>query len=441
MIQRPRALLRGSEPTSSLLKGVTEEFRRGRERLERLKRYYLADNDILSRAPRPALPNTRLPHAFARYITTVATGYLVGESVGYRAREEDSEALNRVLEAYRRMNAPAVDVENARNASIFGRGVELITALPGERLPRAYALSPLSAFVVYDDTPACRPLFGVYLSRAAREDGSPGPLSARVYTDKTASRWELMGKDFEIMESVPHFFGRVPMVEYWNDEHEKGDFEWILPLIDAYDLLQSDRVNDKQQAAEKLLVLTGCALDTDEQGRPPWLQLRMDKALCLPDGDARAEYLSGHMDESGNEILRASLAQDIHKLSLVPDLSEKSFAGNLSGIALKYRLLGLEQLCFVKQQWFTEGLKARLSLFARALEVWDGLTLDAGNVTVSYTRSLPENLNDTAQFVKAASEAGAMSTRTMVKTLHRTADWDETDVEREAEQAKKEHVH
>jgi SPP1 family phage portal protein len=167
----------------------------------------------------------------------------------------------------------------------------------------------------------------------------------------------------------------------------------------------------------------------------------MDKTLCLPDGDARAEYLSGHMDESGNEILRASLAQDIHKLSLVPDLSEKSFAGNLSGIALKYRLLGLEQLCFVKQQWFTEGLKTRLSLFARALEVWDGLTLDAGNVTVSYTRSLPENLNDTAQFVKAASEAGAMSTRTMVKTLHRTADWDETDVEREAEQAKKEHVH
>ena len=117
------------------------------------------------------------------------------------------------------------------------------------------------------------------------------------------------------------------------------------PAYRRVDLLQSDRVNDKQQAAEKLLVLTGCALDTDEQGRPPWLQLRMDKALCLPDGDAKAEYLSGHMDESGNEILRASLAQDIHKLSLVPDLSEKSFAGNLSGIALKYRLLGLEQLC------------------------------------------------------------------------------------------------
>ncbi len=438
MITRPKALLRGTEPTPALLRGVIEEFERGHARLSRLKRYYLAENDILSRAPRPALPNTRLSHAFARYIVTVATGYLVGESVGYRAREEDAEALSRVLEAYRRMNAPSVDVENARNASIYGRGVELVTSLPGERLPRSFALSPESAFVVYDDTPAREPLLGVYLSREAKEDGSPGPLSARVYSRKTASRWELKGKDFEIMESIPHFYGRVPMVEYWNDENEKGDFEWIIPLIDAYDLLQSDRVNDKQQAAEKLLVLTGCALDTDEQGRPPWLQLRMDKALCLPDGDAKAEYLSGHMDESGNELLSQALARDIHKLSLVPDLSERSFAGNLSGIALKYRLLGLEQLCFVKQQWFTEGLKTRLALFARALEVWDGIKLDAGNVNVSYTRSLPENLDDTAAFVKAASEAGAMSTRTMVETLHKTADWDEKDVEREAEAIKRE---
>ena len=68
MIQRPRSLLRGTEPTPGLLKGVIDEFRRGHERLSRLKQYYLAENDILSRAARHALPNVRLPHAFARYI-------------------------------------------------------------------------------------------------------------------------------------------------------------------------------------------------------------------------------------------------------------------------------------------------------------------------------------------------------------------------------------
>ena len=47
----------------------------------------------------------------------------------------------------------------------------------------------------------------------------------------------------------------------------------------AYDRLQSDRGNDKEQFTDKLLVLTGCTMDTDEEGRPPWLQLRLDKAL------------------------------------------------------------------------------------------------------------------------------------------------------------------
>ena len=64
MITRPKALLRGTEPTPALLRGVIEEFERGHARLSRLKQYYLAENDILSRAPRPALPNTRLSHAF-----------------------------------------------------------------------------------------------------------------------------------------------------------------------------------------------------------------------------------------------------------------------------------------------------------------------------------------------------------------------------------------
>ena len=46
-------------------------------------------------------------------------------------------------------------------------------------------------------------------------------------------------------------------------------------------------------------------------------------------------------------------------------------------------------------------------------------------------RALPESLTETAEFIKTAGEAGAMSTRTMVETLHKNADWDETMIQRE----------
>ena len=427
----------GGEVTGALLEGVLKEHGRQAERYKRLREYYLGKTEILSRRRAPGLPNNRISHPFARYIVTVTTGYLTGQGVSYKTDEEDSDTLGQILEMYRAADIASVDVENARAAAIYGRGVEYIC--PGEdSAPRAYALSPESAFVVYEDDIRHRPLFGVYVSRQTEEDGSPGPLKALAATDREICVFAQTEEGFVRQSRTPHFFGGVPMVEYWNDENEKGDFEWVMPLMDAYDALQSDRLNDKDQFADKLLVLTGCTMETDENGRPPWLQLRMDKALCLPDGDASAQYLTGEMNESGNEILRSSLADDIHKLSLVPDLTDDQFAGNMSGVAMKYKLMGLEQLAGMKQQWFSEGLKARMALFAGWLRLRGGPKLDAARVTPVFTRALPENLAETAGVVKTARQAGAMSTRTMVEMLHQSAGWDESMIARETEDAMKE---
>ena len=63
-----------------------------------------------------------------------------------------------------------------------------------------------------------------------------------------------------------HFFGGVPMTEYWNNQRERGDFEGVKALIDAYDALQSDRVNDKQQFTDALMVIYGATVEEDEAG-------------------------------------------------------------------------------------------------------------------------------------------------------------------------------
>lgn len=438
MIVRSGKLLAGGEVTGELLEGAVQEHLASAERYRRLKDYYLGKTDILQRARAPGLPNNRLSHAFARYIVTVTAGYLVGQGIGYKADESSRGALRRVLDAYRKSDIGAVDIENARNAAIYGRGIEYIVPGDDRDRPVAYALSPESAFVVYEDDVRHRPLFGVCLTRETDIRGGQGALRALVAGEKNISEFVQCRDGFVLTRRYPHFFSGVPMVEYWNDENEKGDFEWVMSLIDAYDALQSDRLNDKDQFTDKLLVLTGCTLETDEEGRPPWLQLRMDKALCLPDGEARADYLSSEMDEKGNEILRKSLSDDIHKLSLVPDLSDIRFAGNVSGVAMKYKLMGLEQLTGMKQRWFTEGLRQRLRLFADYIALRGGERLDVSGVTPVFTHALPENLSETADVVKAAWEAGAMSTRTMVEMLHSGGDWDEEMIAREARAAKSE---
>ena len=425
MITRPFPRREGSaspaEPDAAVVASCLAEHLRGQARLRRLKRYYDGRNDILGRRRDAGLPNNRLSHAYARYITAMAAGYLMGSPVRYLPEEggEPGPGLEALTRAYRAADIDSVDVELARNASIYGRAVELVYADEDARV-RSVAVDPMSAFVVYDDTVAVRPAFGVYYAPArdpARPDRPEG-WWVHVFTGSGQVTYRVDSlADFagaRRVDSRPHPFGGVPMIEYWNDESERGDFEPVIGLIDAYDALQSDRVNDKQQFVDALLLLYGCTLETDERGRSPGQQLREDKALALPDGDARAEFLCKQLNEADTEVLRAALREDIHKLCLVPDMTDRQFAGNSSGVAMRYKLMGLEQLTRVKERWFREGLEQRMRLYAAFLLRAAGVAPEIGAVRVQFTRSLPVNLLEEAQTLCALNgiaEDAALSAR------------------------------
>ena len=406
----------------------------GLGRLRALREAYDGDAAILSRARRRGLPNNRLAHPIPRYIVAVTAGYLAGQPVTYSA-EAPNATLVRIQELFRRGSESAENAQIARDMGIYGKGVEYVHLDGGTRpLPHTTAVSPENAFVVYDDTCDGAPLFGVYCARMTRADGAPEGWRVLVMTDSVIARYEAATLESvgEPAQVEPHYFGGVPLVEYWNDDREKGDFEWVLPLIDAYDKLQSDRVNDKEQFVDKLLVLSGAVLETDERGREPMQQLREDKALQLPDAAARAEYLTSEMREADVEVLRAALMEDIHKLSLVPDLSDRNFAANASGVAMRYKLWGLEQLIGVKQRWFTEGLRQRLSLYAHYLELLGSEPLDVAGVRIAFTRAMPANMLEQAQIARTASAAGAASLETLVEILHEGGEWSAAEVDREA---------
>ena len=406
MIIRPR-WPEGGGPDAGMLNSCLREHLSRLPRLNRLKRYYDGKHDILARRREAGMPNNRLVHGFPRYITAMASGYLIGSPVEYRIEEGEEASrggLEALLEAYRATDADSVDAELARDASIYGRGVELVYA-DGEARPRSVALDPACAFVVYDDTVAMRPLFGMYYCPVRDGAGETRGWRAQVFTGERVIGYRLssLGDFGERDTEAVHYFGGVPMIEYWNDESERGDFEPALTLIDAYDALASDRLNDKQQFVDALLLLYGCTLETDERGRTPGQQLREDKALSLPDCDARAEWLCKQLNEADTEVLRQALREDIHKMCLVPDLTDQQFAGNVSGVAMRYKLLGLEQLTRVKERWFREGLRCRLRLYAAFLKCRGCAEVPAERVGIRFTRALPVNELEIAQTLGALS--------------------------------------
>ncbi len=400
MIQRDRSLLAEGLPSPALLKGVLAEHLANVSRLNRLHDYYALHSPITARTRAEGLPNNRLTHAFARYIVSVSTGYL--GQVSY-SDEGQKDALTALKNAYRQANTDAVDVELAKQQSLYGRGVEVIYA--DERLaPKSAALDPRCAFVVYDGGVDAPPLFGVSVRPVLSASGRARGYQMTVYLKDRLLTYEAQSLSAlgagAPKSDTPHYFGRVPLIEYWNNEEETGDFESVMSLMDAYDVLESDRVNDQEQLVNALLVITGAQLLPDEKGRTPAQQLRQDKLLYLPDRDAGAEYLTRAGGGADAETLRASLAADIHKFSMIPDLSDENFSGNASGVAMRYKLLGLEQLTRVKERWFREALRERLRAYARFLSVKGGRELDPDAVRMTFERALPKDALETAQMVK-----------------------------------------
>lgn len=432
MITRPR----GAEINSTLIKGVVGEFTRTvLPRFESLRRYYDGESKITQRVRSNGLPNNKLAHAFPRYITTMASGYLAGQPVKYTVSDEaDQTALEELNHYYNACSIDSVDSELAKDASIYGKGVCICYMGDANIIrPMATTVDPRDAFVVYDDTVEHKPLFGVHMYKRYIENGEKLTQIIDVYTEDACIRFEGESASgaFRENEAIAHYFGGVPLIEFWNNADEKGDFEPVISLIDAYDVIESDRVNDKQQFSDAILLMTGCVLEADgeldENGelidkRTPAQKLLEEKTLSLPDTDAKAEWLIKDSDEAGDEVLKNALKTDIHKMSMVPDLTDENFASNASGVAMRYKLLGFENLTVTKERWFREGLRSRLALFANVIAIVTGKRLDTDSIQISMVRSLPVNETEIANMV--ATLDGMVPRRTLLAQVPFIADPD-----------------
>ena len=370
------------------------------DRLDSLYDYYIGNHRILNRPKDKRAANNRLVCNHAKYITDCTTGYFMGNPVKYLSRQ--GKDISPIVDALKRADSPTQDVDLSRLGSIFGVSYEMLY-ISGEDKPeiKLASLDPRNAFVVYDDTVEQKPVFGVYYMPL--QDGNGFKSGYRCYLcDKVKTTEFITNIGFAIkrvFEPYNHYFGGVPIIEYYNNGDCQGDFEQVTTLIDAYNVLQSDRINDKEQFVDSILLIKGQILgDTTEEETETYKAIKEFGVMTIDDsGDAK--WLTRQFDEHSVDILRKSIEDDIHKFSGVPCMNDESFSGNTSGVAMKYKLLAFQQMTKIKERYFTEGLRIRLSLMANALAVLNAVKIDVGDIDIVFTRSLPENESEIAETI------------------------------------------
>ena len=388
--------------------------------------YYQGKHKILEDAKR----ENRLVCNHAKDISDTASSYFIGNPVTYKS-DADIKDLTDALET---AGADETDGDNGLDLSIYGLAYEYVYVKENENNLLTKNLSPENTFMVKDDSIDENELFAVYYY-VRKDDSETGPehYIATVLTPNYKYELDIQNNEVPQLTTelpVPHYLGEIPIIEYLNNKLAIGDFELQIPLIDAYNALMSDRITDKEQFIDAILAIYGTLLsDEDEPGTEEEDQnikkakerLKKYKVLEMPD-TAKAEYLTRTFDESGVEILKKAIEQDIHKFSHIPCMSDESFGGNVSGVAMEFKLLGMENITKIKTRYYRKGLRKRIRIFCNYLAL-HGKSVDPAGITMTFTRALPKNLLEISQIV--ANLWGKVSRKTLLSQVPFVDDVDE----------------
>lgn len=325
-------------------------------------------------------------------------GYVFGEPIQYVRRETSNSAeQDDVIAAdINALNGYMADANKAANDAslaewLYVAGTSYRLALPNARWSadsdeapfEVHTLDPRNTFVVYSNAIGERPMMSVNIVEHER-----GRKEFFVYTEDSSFTVEEFGKVAE----KKHTLGMIPIIEYPADNARLGVFEIALPLMDALDELQSNRMDDLVQFVNSFLAVFGATVDEETYQKVNEL-----KMLCVPDG-ADAKYLSANLSQADVQTLKDDLYQSILTICGVPNRNGGSSTSD-TGTAVIYRdgYATADARARATELMFKSSEKNFLRLILRILRDTVGTRLRLTDIEPHFTRRNYENITAKSQ--------------------------------------------
>lgn len=272
-----------------------------------------------------------------------------------------------------------------------------------------YTPDPRNTFVIRRNDVTKRVLAGVTY---VYTDKSKSNVEFTVYTDNVT--YKVSGTAIhasKIIESTIHNFGAVTLIEYPCNTVYMGAFEPVLPLMDAYNLTMSDRLDGIEQFIQAIMVFEGVDI-TREQ----FMELKDLGAIKIPpstDGrQSKVYYLNEQLDQGQTQTLVDDIYQTILQIVGMPSQgnANTSDSSNVGAMIVKNGWWNAEARSLETQNMWkqseTEFLKIVLKICSEA-NVLDGLSVS--DVEPKFGRQSYEDLLVKTQSFSNLRSAGCPS--------------------------------
>ena len=350
-------------------------------------------------------PCSRICVNMVKNIVDTYCGYLATPSYISYSSENDIEEIMNVL---RYNDYQAQDAEFLLNALIYGVAAELMYN-DEDGHTRFKNISPDTCFGVFDDSLTNDLIYFVRIYKQNDWDDTD-IYNLDVYNELTVKHYQMSGKQgFPILLSEePHYFSQCPANVFALPD-EKSIFDCILSLQDAYNEILSSEADEYNDFCDSYLTFSGVDAEKDDIAA-----MKENRVLMLPDGANAAWLVKGGSDTQVENML-TRIQDSIYRIAACPDLSSETFVGGVSsGIAIKYRLTGIETRAGKIEAEMKKALQRRVEIIAgiASLKLGEEVFRD---INIDFKRNIPNDEISTINLVNSLK--GVVSDATLLSQL------------------------
>ena len=398
---------REQELNTELLYKMINKFRLSIEpKLQRYKNYYDGIQAILNKSyADDSKPCNRTVINYCKNIVDSYCGYLATPGhISYRS-EQDIEDVMSILKYN---DYQAEDSDFLLAALIYGVGCELMY-IDNTGHTRFRLINPTSCFGIYDDSLTGDLMYFVRMYKASDWDNSD-TYNVDVYSDFDVKHYQMSGTNgyLQFVKEEPHYFAQCP-ANIFTLPDEKSIFDCIMGLQDAANELLSDEIDDYSAFCDAYLALVGVDADAEDVA-----SMKANRVLVLPEG-ADARWVTKSANDAQVENILKRVHEAIYRIAACPDFSSESFIGGVSsGIAIQYRLTGMETRAGKIEALMKKALQRRIEIICGIASLKLGEEVFR-EIEITFKRNIPEDLTSTINIINSLK--GTVSDATLLAQL------------------------
>lgn len=398
---------KNTELDTLLLQKMINRFRVNVEpKLNKYKNYYDGKQKILDKAYKDASkPCSRTVINYCKNIVDSYVGYLATPSFISYHSEQDIEDVMNIL---RYNDYQAEDADFLLDALIYGVAAELMYNDESGHT-RFRKINPTTCFGVYDDSLTGDLLYFVRMYKVSDWDES-NAYNVDVYSDYDIKHYKMDGENgyLHFVSEEQHYFAQCP-ANIFALPDEKSIFDCILSLQDAANEIVSNEIDDFAAFCDAYLTLIGVDADADDVGA-----MKENRVLVLPTG-AQAAWLTKNANDAQVENILKRIHESIYRIAQCPDFSAESFIGGVSsGIAIRYRLTGMETKAGKIEGEMKKALQRRVEIICgiASLKLGEEVFRD---IKIDFKRNIPDDYTSLINMVNGLK--GSVSDATLLGLL------------------------